>query len=60
VLARNTQVAQQAISNLAKSLTSERDCECGSALANAILTQPERIPPETRQKLDLLVRKYLK
>ena len=60
VLAHNTQIAQQAISNLAQSLTPERDCECGSALANAIITQPERIPPETRQKLDLLVRKYLK
>jgi 5'-methylthioadenosine phosphorylase len=60
VLARNTQVAQQAINNLAQSLKPERHCECGSALANAIITQPDRIPPETRQKLDLFVRKYLK
>ena len=60
VLTHNTQIAQQAISNLMQNLQSERHCDCSTALANAIITQPERIPPETRQKLDLLVRKYLK
>jgi 5'-methylthioadenosine phosphorylase len=60
VLNHNTRVAQLAISNLAKNFTPERNCDCDHALANALLTQPERIPPETRQKLDLLVQKYLK
>jgi len=60
VLNHNTQIAQQAIANLAKHLTPERHCDCGNALATALITQPERIPAETRQKLDLLVRKYLK
>jgi 5'-methylthioadenosine phosphorylase len=60
VLNHNTHIAQQAIANLAQHLTPERNCDCGSALANALITQPDRIPPETRQKLDLLVRKYLK
>lgn len=60
VLNRNTQIAQEAIANLAKNLTSERHCDCEHALATALITQPSRIPPETRQKLDLLVRKYLK
>jgi len=60
VLNHNTLIAQQAIANLAQNLTPERHCDCGSALANALITQPERIPSETRQKLDLLVRKYLK
>ncbi len=59
VLSRNTQIAQQAISSLVENLEPERNCECGHALENAIITQPERIPPGTRQKLDLLVRKYL-
>jgi 5'-methylthioadenosine phosphorylase len=60
VLAHNTQIAQQAIYNLAQGLKPERHCECECALANAIITQAERISPATRQKLDLLVRKYLK
>jgi 5'-methylthioadenosine phosphorylase len=59
VLNRNTKIAQQAIANLAKQLIPERHCECESALATAIITKPESISPETRQKLDLLVRKYL-
>jgi 5'-methylthioadenosine phosphorylase len=60
VLNRNTQIAQLAIANLAKNLTPRGDCECEHALANAIITQPECIPPEIRQKLHLLVQKYLK
>lgn len=60
VLNRNTHIATQAIAYVAKHLTLERKCECADALASALITQPERIPPETRQKLDLLVRKYLK
>lgn len=60
VLSHNTQIAQQAIRNLVQNLKPERMCECENAMANTIITHPERIPPETRQKLDLLVRKYLK
>lgn len=60
VLDHNTNFAQQAIAHLARNLSPERKCDCESALANALITQPERIPPETRRKLDLLVRKYLK
>jgi 5'-methylthioadenosine phosphorylase len=60
VLKHNTYIAQEAIAPLAKNLTPERQCDCENSLSNALITQPERIPPETRQKLDLLVRKYLK
>jgi len=40
-------------------LPAERTCRCGSALASAILTARDKIPMETRQRLDLLVGKYL-
>ncbi|MGE5124257.1 MAG: S-methyl-5'-thioadenosine phosphorylase [Acidobacteriaceae bacterium] len=60
VLNRNTSIATQAITHLVKHLTPQRHCDCEHALSTALITQPERIPPETRQKLDLLVRKYLK
>jgi 5'-methylthioadenosine phosphorylase len=59
VLNRNTDIAQQAIATLARQLKPERQCECNNALASALITRPESIPQETRQKLDLLVRKYL-
>ena len=60
VLKHNTQTAQQAVANLARDLQPERGCECGHALATALITAPEAIPAGTRQKLDLLVGKYLK
>jgi 5'-methylthioadenosine phosphorylase len=59
ILNRNTQVAQQAVRNLVRSLPGERSCTCGSALATALITHPEAIPGETRQRLGLLVDKYL-
>ena len=59
-LMKNTKVAQEAIRNLARNLTSKRDCDCENALADALITQPRVIPSETRERLDLFVRKYLK
>lgn len=59
-LNRNTRAAQEAIRLLARGLDAERDCTCQHALADALITQPERIPTATRQKLELLVGKYLK
>ena len=56
---KNTTLAQGAIRSLAKSLNRNRDCECADALASALITRKEVIPAATRQKLDLLVRKYL-
>ena len=59
ILNRNTQIAQDAVKNLVRSLPAERPCECSRALATSLITRPEVIPPETRQKLGLLVDKYL-
>jgi 5'-methylthioadenosine phosphorylase len=59
-LYHNTAVVQEALRLLARSLDEERRCECGQALATALITNTAAIPAETRQKLDLLVGKYLK
>jgi 5'-methylthioadenosine phosphorylase len=37
----------------------KRDCQCASALRNAILTDPALIPPKTKEDLALLIRKYI-
>lgn len=36
------------------------DCTCRHSLENALITNPAVIPPPTRERLDLLVGKYLK
>lgn len=58
-LNKNTALAQQAVRILARNLKHERTCDCGHALATALITHKDAIPPETLQKLDLLVGKYL-
>ncbi|MEW5827356.1 MAG: S-methyl-5'-thioadenosine phosphorylase, partial [Chloroflexota bacterium] len=58
-LKHNTRLAQDSIRELIRSLGHETSCDCRSALADALITDRKAIPAETRQKLDLLVRKYL-
>lgn len=58
-LNKNTVIAQEAVRILASELKHQRDCDCEQALATALVTRKDIIPAETRQKLDLLVKKYL-
>jgi 5'-methylthioadenosine phosphorylase len=58
-LKHNTETAQKVVINLAENLKAERDCGCGSALADALITSPKVVPAETRERLGLLVDKYL-
>jgi 5'-methylthioadenosine phosphorylase len=61
-LHHNVANAQRVIREVARRagvLQHDRACGCGSALASAILTDPERIPPEARERYRLLVGKYL-
>jgi 5'-methylthioadenosine phosphorylase len=58
-LHKNTAMAQEAVRLLAGAMKPERDCDCGHALATALITHKDVIPAKTRQKLDLLVNKYL-
>jgi len=58
ILNKNTEIAQEAIRIFVRTTEASRDCECGHALASALITDPKVIPAETREKLDLLVGKY--
>jgi 5'-methylthioadenosine phosphorylase len=59
-LLSNTALAQQAVSHLARTVGTERTCSCANALSDALISDPTRVPPETRRKLDLLVGHYWK
>jgi 5'-methylthioadenosine phosphorylase len=58
-LNRNSENAARVLTHAVEAMPAVRNCKCGSALSNALLTAPDKIPPETRQKLDLLIGKYL-
>ncbi len=59
-LTKNARTAQQIIANAAERLPVGRTCECARALATAIMTKPEVITPEARQRLAPIVGNYLK
>ena len=60
VLMKNADHACQVVKHAVKAMPKERSCKCGSALANAIITDREKIPAATRDKLKLILGKYLK
>ncbi len=57
---RNVETAQAIVRGAVARLDSERDCACRHAVAQAITTPAELIPPATKEKLDLLLGKYLR
>jgi 5'-methylthioadenosine phosphorylase len=59
VLNQNAANAAKVVRAAVAAMPNERTCACGSALQFAILTNPAAIPAETRERLDLLVGKYL-
>lgn len=58
-LRKNIETSKGIIRNVVKILPDEKSCLCGSALKNAIMTQKEKISPELKKKLDILIGKYL-
>ena len=58
-LKKNTDNAQKVIRAAVKRLPIERTCKCEHALKPAIMTDLKTVPEATRQKLELLLKKYL-
>ncbi|MFC2024172.1 MTAP family purine nucleoside phosphorylase, partial [Chloroflexota bacterium] len=56
---RITQQIKDILMLAAGRVTSQRKCDCASALKTAIVTNPAVIPPGQKQKLGLLIDKYL-
>lgn len=59
-LKKNTEILQQSILSLVESLPAESDCACNHVLQNALITDPKHVSEEQKQKLALLVQKYIK
>ena len=60
-LRKNIQNAKNIIKNAITSLPEDRgtECECGKALENCIVTHPDRISQEVKERLSLFIRKYI-
>ena len=60
IIKQNTDHVKNALNHLAENPPQmDPDCACLSALDGAIITNPEVVPPETHQRLNLLVSKYM-
>ena len=59
VLVKNAENAAKVVRETVAGMPANRTCKCGSALAHAILTERDKIPVATRQKLSLILDKYL-
>jgi len=59
VLQQNTQIAQESIQRLVERMPEENNCDCQHILKDAIMTQADKISAETKQKLDILIHKYI-
>ena len=58
-LLRNAEIAKQAVQNAVRALKDAPPSPYANALKDAIITRPELIPPEVKERLSLLVGKYL-
>jgi len=58
-LVQNSRSAQAIILQTVKDMSEKRNCGCGEALKNAVITDKTLIPAETRKKLECIIGKYL-
>ncbi len=59
VLLENAAMAKAILCRAVRAIPAARTCPCSRALRDAIITARDRIPPATRERLKLLVGKYL-
>jgi 5'-methylthioadenosine phosphorylase len=58
-LLKNAENAQKVVREAVKSMPSARECSCGRALQHAILTNKDAITEPAKNKLGLLIEKYI-
>jgi len=59
IITKNVEKAQEIIKIAVGSMDTKNPCACAQAMKNAIMTNRERIPEETRKKLAIIVGEYL-
>jgi 5'-methylthioadenosine phosphorylase len=59
VLVKNAENAAKVVKAAVGAMPKARSCKCGSAPAHAILTERDKIPAGTKEKLSLMLGKYL-
>jgi len=58
-LKQNAATAEAILDAAVKAIPAGRSCPCGSALRDALITDPSAIPSEARRRLELIIGRYL-
>jgi 5'-methylthioadenosine phosphorylase len=59
-LNRNAENAQKLVAGaVAQLVNKQRTCKCGDALRHAIITSPEKIAPEAKERLKAIISRYV-
>lgn len=59
IMNKNVEAAKKIIAAVVGNIPEERECPCGSALGNSIITSPDCVTEETRKRFELIVKKYM-
>ena len=59
-LLKNVENAKKILKEVIPAIPQTRDCICSSALKEAIITDKDLIPEDTKKKLDIIIGKYIK
>jgi len=59
-LNKNVTAARNIIRKSILQIPEERNCECASALKHAVITRPDSATPESRDRLEIILSKYMK
>jgi 5'-methylthioadenosine phosphorylase len=60
ILQKNVEWAKKVLRQCVLSLPKERDCACGHALKNAVITSSKLISSKVKQRLKPIIGKYVK
>jgi 5'-methylthioadenosine phosphorylase len=60
ILNKNVEMSKKIIKGAIGNIPLKRSCACSTAMNNAIITAPESIPSETKERLRFIIGKYVK
>ncbi len=59
IMNKNVDAAKKILAAVVDSIPEKRECPCAGALGYSIITSPEHVTEETKDRLELVVKKYM-
>lgn len=56
---RNVELAKRVVASVVTAISETRDCICSRSLENAIITSPDAISQEARERLGIIIKRYV-